>query len=167
MRNSAVTITADGRITCSGATVMSGYLGDETLTRAVLHGGTVVTNDLGEIDSDGRLHIKGRQNDVINIGGYKVSPQEIEDAASDIEAVADSICIPFHSGIFGDTMKLIYVVSPGSMLSKRDVARALAAKLESYKVPRAFEEAGSIRHTFNGKPDRRFYLTGGGEKSDE
>ena len=167
MRNSAVTITADGRITCSGATVMSGYLGDETLTRAVLHGGTVVTNDLGEIDSDGRLHIKGRQNDVINIGGYKVSPQEIEDAASDIEAVADSICIPFHSDIFGDTMKLIYVVSPGSMLSKRDVARALASKLESYKVPRVFEEADSIRHTFNGKPDRRFYLTGGDEKSDE
>ena len=167
MRNSAVTITADGRIACSGATVMSGYLGDETLTQTVLHGGTVVTNDLGEIDSDGRLHIKGRQNDVINIGGYKVSPQEIEDAASDIEAVADSICIPFHSGIFGDTMKLIYVVSPGCMLSKRDVARALASKLESYKVPRVFEEAGSIRHTFNGKPDRRFYLTGGGEKSDE
>lgn len=162
MRNSIVTITADGLIACSGATVMSGYLGDADLTATVLNGGTVVTNDLGEIDSNGRLHIRGRQNDVINIGGYKVSPQEIEDAASDIAAVADSICIPFHSDIFGDTMKLIYVVSPGSMLSKRDVARALASKLESYKVPRVFEEADSIRHTFNGKPDRLFYRAGDG-----
>ena len=71
----------DNTIACKGETLMSGYLNDPALTSAVYHDDTVFTTDLGAIDKAGNLHILGRNNAVINIGGYKVSPEEIENAA--------------------------------------------------------------------------------------
>ena len=157
MRHSSFIITPDDTIACKGETLMSGYLNDPTLTAAVYHNDTVFTTDLGAIDKAGNLRILGRNNDVINIGGYKVSPEEIENAALACPEISDCICFPTQSPLFGDTIKLLYVVKEGMELSKRDLARFIAARLESYKVPRIFEQADAIRHTYNGKLDRKYY----------
>jgi len=71
---------------------MKGYVGDETLTRQVLRDGTLHTSDTGHLDEQGRLWLDGRLGDVINTGGYKVSPVEVENAAMSHPAVADCIC---------------------------------------------------------------------------
>lgn len=157
MKNSSVSISTDGTIICKGKTLMSGYFNDESLTKNILHDNAVFTSDLGEIDSQGFLHIKGRNNDVINIGGYKVSPTEIENVANSFPSITESICIPYHSDIFGDTIKLLYVSTSGTNIMKRDIARYLSANLESYKQPHLFEQVESIKHTYNGKLDRKFY----------
>ncbi len=157
MRNSSARITADGTIACSGLTLMSGYIGDDDLTRSVLHDGTMFTNDIGEIDSEGNLYIKGRDNDVMNVGGYKVSPQEVENAAMSFPTIADCICFMTTSDLFGDTTKLLYVPKQGGHVSKRELALYLASRMERYKVPRIIEPTDSIRHTYNGKPDRKYY----------
>lgn len=157
MRNSAVSITSEGTIACSGATLMSGYLADERLTASVLHDGTMFTNDLGLIDGDGNLHIKGRNSDVMNLGGYKVSPLEVEDAAMSFPPIADCVCFLAHSPVFGDSIKLVYAAKDGVDVSKRELARHIAAKMEKYKVPRMYEQVPAIRHTYNGKLDRKYY----------
>ena len=136
---------------------MSGYLNDPLLTASVLHDDTVFTEDLGEIDAAGNLHIKGRNNEVINIGGYKVSPEEVENAALACPGIKDCICYHTVSPLFGETIKLLYVVKEGSAISKRDLAQFIASRLESYKVPRIFEQTDTIRHTYNGKLDRKYY----------
>lgn len=157
MRNSSVRITPEGTIACGGLTLMSGYIGDDSLTRSVLHDGTMFTNDIGEIDSNGCLYIKGRNNDVMNIGGYKVSPQEVENVAMSFPAIADCICFPTNSDVFGYTAKLLYVPKGGAQVNKRELALYLASRMERYKVPRIIEPADYIRHTYNGKPDRKYY----------
>lgn len=159
MENSTVEITADGRIACGGKTLMSGYLQDPALTMQVLHDGKVFTNDLGRIDADGRLHMTGRNDDVINTGGYKVSPTEVEDAAMAHPAIAECVCCAATSPLFGDTIKLFYVVAYGKSITKQELARHLAARLENHKVPRLYEQVPAIKRLYNGKLDRLFYST--------
>ena len=81
MKHSSVRIGEDGRVICSGATLMSGYVGAPQLTAQVLKGDEIYTSDIGTLDNQGMLRLQGRQDDVINVGGYKVNPSEVEDAA--------------------------------------------------------------------------------------
>ena len=154
--HSSFHIHADGRIVCSGDTLMSGYLSDPLRTAEVLSNGTVVTSDLGRIDSDGRLHLTGRENDTINVGGFKVAPSEVENAALSFPSVHDCICIPVPHPITQNALKLL-VVTTGQPLDKEALTAHLHARLENYKVPERYEQVESIHRTYNGKLDRRHY----------
>ena len=157
MPHSTVFITPDGRIACQGDTLMSGYLGDPELTGAVLRDGTVYTADLGHIDDEGMLYISGRQDDVINIGGYKVAPTEVEEAALLLPDIEDCICTTAPHPITGLALKLLVVMADGRQLNKRLVAQHLATRLERYKVPMLYEQADHIERTYNGKLNRKYY----------
>lgn len=146
-----------GKVVCSGMTLMSGYYGDEALTKTVLRDRMLYTSDLGEIDAEGRLHLKGRDGDVINVGGYKVNPTEVEDAALALPSIKDCVCIPVNHRVLGTVLKLLVVLQDGLQLDKRQLALALREKLATYKVPMLYEQVESILRTFNGKIDRKAY----------
>ena len=156
MRHSAVRITEDGCVACSGDTVMSGYLGGNESLDSQKSGAEIVTNDLGEIDSLGRLWLRGRRDDVINIGGFKVAPHEVEEAAMDVDWVRDCVCVESCHKIMGRTLKLL-VVTDGADLDARALAKHLRDKLEPHKIPTAYERVESVARTFNGKIDRKAY----------
>lgn len=158
MPHSRVMITPDGKIACQGDTLMSGYLGDEQLTAGILSNGTVYMSDNGRIDDEGMLHILGRENDVINVGGYKVAPTEVEDAAMAFAGVTDCICIAADHPVMGMALKLLVVMKPDTPFDKRSLARHLAARLEPYKVPIHYEQVASVVRTYNGKLDRKYYM---------
>ncbi len=158
MRNSQISISEEGLISCSGRTLMTGYLGDEALTKTVLHDGAVHTQDIGSFDSAGRLRLVGRQGDVINAGGYKISPLEVENVAMQCPGVADCILIGFQHPIVGTALKLLVVPAPGSSLTKKEVAFFLKERLETYKVPQLYDFVDHVERTFNGKLDRKAYL---------
>ncbi len=158
MRHSSVRITSESTVACSGETLMSGYIGDEAKTQEVMHGGEVFTNDLGTIDEAERLRLTGRQDDVINIGGFKVSPVEVEAAAMEIGWVRECVCVEVEHRVLGKTLKLI-VVTDGRELDARAIAKHLKDKLEPHKIPSAYEKADAITRTFNGKVDRKAYRT--------
>ena len=157
MKNSHFFITEQGTVACQGRTLMTGYADEPAMTRQVLHDGTVYTADLARIDEQGRLHLMGRNDDVINVGGYKVTPAEVEDAAMAHDDVHDCICISDVSPVLGCRLKLLVVLKPGASLDKRALARHIAQRLESYKVPQLFQAVDHIERTFNGKLDRKFY----------
>lgn len=157
MPHSKVMITPEGKIACQGDTLMSGYLGDEQLTAGILSNGTVYMSDYGRIDDEGMLHILGRENDVINVGGYKVAPTEVEDAAMAYAGVTDCICIAADHPVMGMALKLLVVMKPGTAFDKRSLVRHLAARLEPYKVPILYEQVASVARTYNGKLDRKHY----------
>lgn len=147
-----------GRVACKGKTLMSGYLGDSKLTASVLRDDTVYTADLGRIDEQGRLRLEGRAGDVINVGGYKVVPTEVEDAALSLSMIKDCICIPAQHRVLGTVLKLLVVLADGYALDKRAIAKGLqAAKLENYKIPMLYEQVDAIKRTYNGKIDRKAY----------
>ena len=158
MLHSSVFITPEGNVACQGDTLMEGYVGDEGLTRNVLHDGTLFTSDCGRIDEQGRLHLTGRMGDIINIGGYKVNPIEVEDAALSFPAVADCICTPSPHPVLGTVLRLFVVPKDDKTIDKKELAAHLTQKLEHYKVPQLFSITDHIERTYNGKLNRKFYL---------
>lgn len=140
----------DGRVVVSGPQIMSGYVGMEPA-------GTVIeTSDLGEFDTDGSLLLTGRAGDIINVGGLKVSPVEIEEAAMTIPEIKDCMCKGVAHPMMGQVPKLLVVLNDGCTLNKRNIARAIQSILkEDYKVPMQYEQVESIPYTFNGKKNRK------------
>lgn len=157
MKHSRILITDEGRVACQGPTLMTGYADEEELTAQVMHDNTVFTADNGRIDDLGRLHLMGRNDDVINVGGYKVAPTEVEDVAMAFPGVNDCICVSDVSPVLGTRLKLLYIGNEDVEFSKKDLAKFIASKLEVYKVPQAYEQVNEIHRTFNGKLDRKFY----------
>ena len=157
MPHSRLVITSEGLIACQGDTLMTGYVNDPALTATILHDDTIFTADMGHIDEEGRLRLEGRQGDVINVGGYKVAPTEVEDAALSLPQVNDCICIAVDHPLTGQALKLLVVTPEGQPFDKRQIARALKAQLETYKVPLLYEQVEKIQRTYNGKINRKFY----------
>ena len=158
MPHSRVLITPEGLIACQGDTLMSGYVGDPELTATVLRDNTIFTSDIGTLDDEGMLHLSGRASDVINVGGFKVSPIEVEEVAMSNPMVSDCICISASHPVTGHALKLLVVTPQGQTLDKRSLARFLADRLEPYKVPMLYEQVSTIARTYNGKLDRKYYL---------
>ena len=157
MPHSRVFITPEGLIACQGDTLMSGYVGDPELTATVLRDDTIFTSDVGTLDEEGMLHLSGRASDVINVGGFKVSPIEVEEVAMSNPMVSDCICISAPHPVTGHALKLLVVTPPGQTLDKRTLARFLADRLEPYKVPMLYEQVDTIARTYNGKLNRKHY----------
>ena len=156
MKHSNVFITKSGQVACKGKTLMVGYAADDARTKEVLRDGVVYTADNGLIDEEGMLHLTGRSDDVINVGGYKISPSEVEDVAMGHSDVKDCICIGVTSAMTGSALKLLYVSRDGKDISKHDLARFINAQLERYKVPLLYERIDEVKRTYNGKLDRKW-----------
>ena len=157
MRHSQIVITPEGNICCQGATLMTGYVGDPERTATVLRHDTIFTSDLGVLDEQGRLHLRGREDDVINVGGFKVAPTEVEDVALSHPSVVDCICIGVPHPITGTALKLLVQLADGQALDRRSLAMHLRQHLETFKVPMLYEQVATVHRTFNGKLDRKAY----------
>jgi acyl-coenzyme A synthetase/AMP-(fatty) acid ligase len=103
------------------------------------------------------LHLFGREDDVINVGGFKVAPTEVEDAALSFPDVKDCICISVDHPITGKALKLLVVTTDNKPLDKRALALYLKTKLETYKIPLLYSQVEKVERTFNGKINRKYY----------
>lgn len=157
MKNSVIEIAEDGHLIISGGTIMNGYVGDKESTDKVLRDGKIHSSDIGYFDEEGMIRLRGREGDVINVGGYKIDPTEVEGAIASHPAVYDSICVADTHPIIGTVLKLLVVLAEGYELDKRSLALHIKAKLEPYKVPTYYEAVEAIQRTYNGKLDRKFY----------
>lgn len=157
MKHSEIIIDENGIITCKGATLMKGYIGDDKLTKSILNNGILRTSDLGHFDSKGRLRLDGRIDDIINVGGFKISPTEIENIAMKYPSIADCICVAVPNQILGYTLKLIYTVNNGDNINRNMLIVYLKQHIESYKIPTLYEQVDKIQRTYNGKLDRKLY----------
>lgn len=154
MSHSHISITSEGHVACTGDTLMSGYTGTPATD---WHPHIITTSDLGHLDDEGMLRLTGRESDVINVGGFKVAPAEVEEAAMSLPTVKDCICIATPHPITGQALKLLVVTPQGCSLDKRQTARQLSQLLEPHKVPMLYEQVDHICRTYNGKLDRKAY----------
>lgn len=160
MKHSALTINEDGFIVCQGKTLMIGYCGDQDETNHVLRDNKIFTKDKGILDEEGRLQLAGRDGDIINVGGFKVNPVEVEDTAQSMPEIDDCICIPSPHPVLGTALRLLYVVKEGLSVEKKALAKHLALKLEGHKVPQLYTQVDKVERTYNGKLNRKAYMTG-------
>jgi len=148
-----------GLIACEGDMNMKGYVGEPELTATVLKDGVVYTSDLGYIDSEGFVYCVGRKGDIINVGGRKVAPSEVESVVLAFDGIDDCILIPVHDKITTNALKLLVVPHEGVELDKSALIAHMGKTLEAYKVPRNIEEVDHVARTYNGKLDRKAYRT--------
>ena len=154
-----------GRITIKSDMNMKGYYKMPELNDSVYRDGFFLSNDIGYMDEDGFLFVSGRKDDIINIGGLKVYPSEIEIAALKIDGVSDCVCFSVPDTITGQAAKLLIKVDDGFAKTLPEVKKAIGALLDSYKVPKHIDFTEEIMRTSNGKLDRKYYisLTGQGK----
>jgi len=146
-----------GHLACFGKMNMVGYWKDPELTSRMNVDGYILTNDLCFIE-DGYIYYVGRQGDIINVGGNKVIPAEVEEAASKVECISDCVCIPAVDKFMGQVPKLLVVVKEGFEFDKQSIYDYLLKNLESFKVPKIIEQIGEIPRMYNGKIDRKALL---------
>lgn len=147
-----------GLLACDGDVNMKGYVNEPELTKEVLINGVVYTNDIGYIDENGFVYVSGRKGDVINVGGLKVAPTDVEAVALAYEELDDCICIPMDHPITGKALKLLVVVKDKETFQAKALRSFIASRVEGYKVPSKIEIVDQVARTYNGKLDRKFYL---------
>ena len=146
-----------GQICVKSAMNMLAYDGEEALTQSVFRDGWFVSNDLGTLDEKGQLYMQGRKGDVINLGGYKIAPTDVEEAALMSGLIQECICVEDYDEFRVPFIKLIVVAGDAQAFDAKRLTAFLTDRLEAYKVPRKIETADRIQKTFNGKIDRKAY----------
>jgi len=111
---------------------------------------------LGFRDEEGYIFLSGRKDDVINIGGKKVFPAEIEDILNQHPAVKDSACTSVSEGdkFTGESIKAFVVLARNRKVEPKELIHFLRGRLELYKIPQEFQFIGKIPTTASGKKQR-------------
>lgn len=144
-----------GFLACSGDMNMAGYYHAKDLNRETMKNGYIQTQDIAYCGDDGLIYLLGRQGDVIETGGNKVSPMEIEEIAINCEGVKECVCIPVDSPVLGKEPKLYVVMEKEGIFDESVIYQYLQERLESYKVPQIIEKIDAIPRTYNGKIQRK------------
>ena len=142
-----------GEVCVRGNMVTNSYYLSEDNVNAFIDG-YFKTGDWGYLDEDGRLYLVARKKELINVGGKKVSPIEIEEALSRI-GVGEAMCVAEKDpdGILGEVPKVMLVKGTFTMTID-EIREKLRVELETYKLPVFYEIVDSIPKTESGKKKR-------------
>ena len=112
------------------------------------------TGDCATMDAEGNIYLKSRIKEMINVGGKKVAPMEIEDILNTIPGIKESACIgiPDPGVVLGEVVKA-FVVADES-LTDEEIMSQLKPQLEVYKLPVEIERISEIPKTSSGKIQR-------------
>jgi fatty-acyl-CoA synthase len=117
--------------------------------------GLLSSGDVGHLDSDGRLFIDGRDDEMIVSGGENVFPREVEDLLADHGAVVEVAVIGVDDEEFGQRLKAFVVVAEEAEVSEEELRAHIKANLASYKAPREIEFLDELPRNATGKVLKR------------
>src|SRR5262249_43446025 len=125
-----------GEIVVRGRNVMEGYLDDDDDANAgAFVDGWFRTGDLGELDADGYLAITGRLKEIINRGGEKVAPVEVEEALLAHPDVRQVVVFSIAHPRLGEDVAAAVVVEDGATVTRAELRQFDARRLARFKVP--------------------------------
>lgn len=144
-----------GRMVIKGDMQMAGYWNEPELTSQTLVDGWLFTGDMAYMDKEGDIFMIGRADDIINVGGEKVSPIEIEEIAGQNEFVRECACIGVEDtdGLTGQMPILFLSVKAG--YEEKNLISFLSLRMERYKLPKKYIVIDSIPRNRMQKVDRR------------
>jgi fatty-acyl-CoA synthase len=125
-----------GEIVVSGPLLMSGYLDREEETGRAIVDGWLRTGDLGTIDERGYLFIRGRLREVINTGGFKVYPAEVEASLARHRAVEECAVFGVDDTKWGEAVNAAVVLRPKLQATAEQLIAWVKAELGSVKAPK-------------------------------
>jgi long-chain acyl-CoA synthetase len=146
-----------GEIAVRSPALTSGYAGLTELNRNVFRGDHFLTNDRGRLDEEGRLHITGRKQLLIDVKGDKVDPVEVEDVLAVHPRVREVVVVGVESGAEGEDI-IKAVVVPDGACQARELIRFARERLSNYKAPQMVEFREEIPKSASGEVLRKYLV---------
>jgi len=145
-----------GEVCIRGSNVTAGYKNNPEANASAFAGGMFHTGDQGCIDGDGYLTLTGRIKELINRGGEKISPLEIDSALLTHPSVAEAVAFAAPDPKYGEEVNAAVVLKPSNFAREEDIRLFLTDKLAPFKVPKKVFFDTSLPRTATGKVQRRF-----------
>jgi acyl-CoA synthetase (AMP-forming)/AMP-acid ligase II len=143
-----------GEVVIRGANVTAGYENNPSANAAAYRNGWFRTGDQGVLDDEGYLSITGRLKEIINRGGEKVSPREVDEILMDHPAVAQVVTFAVPHAMLGEEVAAAVVIRDGASADARELREFAAARLAAFKVPRQIVFLDEIPKGATGKLQR-------------
>ncbi len=124
-----------GEIVIRGRNVMSGYANNPEASQAAFFNGWFRTGDEGYLDADGYLFITGRIKEMINRGGEKVAPREVDEVFLDHPEVAQAVTFAIPHPTLGEDVATAVVIRTGSLISEKELRDYALDRLAAQKAP--------------------------------
>ncbi len=143
-----------GEIVVRGANLTAGYENAPEENARAFAGGWFRTGDEGYLDADGYLFIEGRIKEIINRGGEKVAPREIDEVLLTHPAIAEAATFAVSHASLGEDVAAAIVLKPGATVSKQELLSFASARLAYFKVPRLIHFVDTLPKGPGGKLQR-------------
>jgi oxalate---CoA ligase len=142
-----------GEVVIRGANVTDGYENNPEANAACFTDGWFRTGDLGVLDTAGYVILQGRIKELINRGGEKISPREVDEVLLLHPAVAEAVCFGAPHPAWGEEVAAAVVLC--ATASEADLQRHCREHLAAFKIPKTVHIVESIPRTATGKIQRR------------
>ena len=143
-----------GEIVIRGANVMHGYDNDSDANGDAFTRGWFRTGDQGYLDKNGYLFITGRLKEIINRGGEKISPREVDDVILQHPAVAEAFSFAVPHKTLGEDIAAAVVLRKQGAATELELQQFVASRLADFKIPRQIIIVEAIPKTATGKIQR-------------
>ncbi|HEX5666350.1 MAG TPA: AMP-binding protein, partial [Hyphomicrobium sp.] len=143
-----------GEIVIRGANVTSGYENNPKANAEAFTNGWFRTGDQGAMDADGYIAITGRLKEVINKGGDKVSPREVDEVLMDHPAVAQVVAFAVPHALLGEDVAAVVVLKEGAKATESELRAFASQRIADFKVPRKIVFVDEIPKGPTGKLQR-------------
>ena len=143
-----------GEIVIRGDNVTAGYENNPKANTEAFTNGWFRTGDQGLLDADGYLTLTGRLKEIINRGGEKISPREVDEVLMDHPAVAQVVTFAMPHDKLGEEVAAAVVLREGHQLTERELRDFAASKLADFKVPKKILFLAEIPKGATGKLQR-------------
>ena len=143
-----------GEIVVRGPLVMNGYLDRPDMTAEAIVDGWLHTGDLGVIDGRGYVYIRGRLREVINSGGFKIFPGDVETVLARHPAVAESSVFGAPDEKWGEAVHAAVRLVPGQLVNAAELIAFTKRELGSVKAPKAIHFVAELPRNAAGKVSR-------------
>jgi acyl-CoA synthetase (AMP-forming)/AMP-acid ligase II len=142
-----------GEIGLKGPSLLQGYLGEpEAKERLMTADGFFLSGDIGQIDADGYVKVVGRKKDMINRGGYKIDPSEVEELICRHPAVAKVAVVGFPDELYGERSCAVVELRPSLAIDLPELTSFLVQQgLSKEKLPERLEQRGALPLSPDGK----------------
>lgn len=148
-------VGAPGEIVVSGPQMMLGYWRPAENRIEPLEKGEFATGDIGRIEPDGYVRIVDRIKDMINVGGFKVFPSQLEAVLAEHPAVEEAIVVASPDERVGERPYAFVVLKDGAFATPSDLTAFLAGHVGKHERLAGLELRTELPRTMIGKPDRK------------
>ncbi|ESZ97540.1 peroxisomal-coenzyme A synthetase [Sclerotinia borealis F-4128] len=151
-----VPIGSEGEISIRGENVTKGYLNNDKANKeSFTQDGFFRTGDQGKMDEDRYVFITGRIKELINKGGEKISPIELDNVLARHPAVSEAVCFAIPDEMYGQDVGVAIVLKPDHKLTASELKKWVADKVAKFKVPKQVYFTNDMPKTATGKIQRR------------